>query len=389
MTELTTHGDHASPGDHGNGHGSAPARLGYSPVADIPHRPRATDTDPKAARRAERQVATMFLLSMLFVVLFVVAYFAIDPNAIAYIPVFGEVGASNVALGLTMGMAILLIGTAAIQWAKKLMPDVEVVQQRHGMASPKRATAEAEANYERGKEESGFARFRLIRRTLIGAMLLFPLPLVVMLRDLWTPAPGTEGKSPADLLSTTIWTAGMRIISDGTYQGEGDEGEEVDSGGEEAGTVVAGAGSVIDRPIRPEDLPVGGLIAAIPMNLPEVEHVEGSLNARGKAAIILVRMEPDEIRSQQGEGWDYQGILAYSKICTHVGCPIALYEQRTHHLLCPCHQSTFDLADSGNVVFGPAARRMPQLPIGVDEEGYLVAMSDFQEPIGPSFWERG
>ena len=100
-------------------------------------------------------------------------------------------------------------------------------------------------------------------------------------------------------------------------------------------------------------------------------------------------MQPDEIRSQQGDGWDYQGILAYSKICTHVGCPIALYEQRTHHLLCPCHQSTFDLADSGNVVFGPAARRMPQLPIGVDEEGYLIAMSDFQVPVGPSFWERG
>lgn len=380
MNDLTPHQDPAG------GHEKAPARLGYSPVADIPHKPRATDTDPKAARRAERQVATMFVLSMLFVVLFVVAYVTIDPNAIVYIPVLGSVGASNVALGFTMGMAILLVGTGAIQWAKKLMPDVEVVQQRHDMASPKRATLEAEANYERGKEESGFARFPLIRRTLIGALVLFPIPLVVMLRDLWTPTEFTEGKSPADLLSTTIWAQGTRIISDGTYQGEyGGE----DSGGEVAGDVVASEDSVVSRPIRPEDLPVGGLIAAIPATLPEVEHEEGNLNARGKAAIILVRMEPDEIRSQQGEGWDVEGILAYSKICTHVGCPIALYEQRTHHLLCPCHQSTFDLADSGNVVFGPAARRMPQLPIGVDEEGYLVALSDFQEPVGPSFWERG
>ena len=80
----------------------------------------------------------------------------------------------------------------------------------------------------------------------------------------------------------------------------------------------------------------------------------GNLNA-GKAAIILVRMEPQEIVSQQGDNWDYGGIPRLLKICTHVGCPIALYEQRTHHLLCPCHQSTFDLADSGNVVFGPAA----------------------------------
>jgi ubiquinol-cytochrome c reductase iron-sulfur subunit len=389
MTDISPHQDTPSQGGapHGsNGHGNAPARLGYSPVADIPHKPRATDTDPKAARRAERQVATMFLLSMLFVVLFVVAYIAIDPTAVVYIPVLGAVGASNVALGFTMGMAILLVGTGAIQWAKKLMPDVEVVQDRHDMSSPKRASAEAEANYERGKEESGFARFRLIRRTLIGALVLFPIPLVVMLRDLWTPDEFTKGKSPADLLSTTLWAQGTRIISDGTYQGS--HGGE-DSGGEVAGEVEASEDSVAFRPIRPEDLPVGGLIAAIPADLPEVEELEGNFNARGKAAIILVRMEPDEIRSQQGEGWDYQGILAYSKICTHVGCPIALYEQRTHHLLCPCHQSTFDLADSGNVVFGPAARRMPQLPIGVDEEGFLVAMSDFQEPIGPSFWERG
>jgi len=103
----------------------------------------------------------------------------------------------------------------------------------------------------------------------------------------------------------------------------------------------------------------------------------------------LVRMEPQEIVAQQGDGWDYQGIVAYSKICTHVGCPIALYEHRTHHLLCPCHQSTFDLANAGAVIFGPAARNMPQLPIGVDSEGYLVAMDDFNQPIGPSFWERG
>ena len=340
----------------------AAPKLGYSPVADVPHRPRAADTDPKAARRAERQVAAMFALSMLFVVLFVVAYVGIDKSTVVYIPVLGVVGASNVALGFTMGMAILLIGAGAIQWAKKLMPDVEVVQQRHDQLSPSGATREAAANYERGKDESGFARFKLIRRTLIGALVLFPIPLVVMLRDMWVPTPreAEEGLSPVDILSTTIWTAGSRIVSDGTY-----------------------------GPVKPEDLPVGGLISAIPENLREVEEAEHNLNARGKAAIILVRMEPDQIRAQQGDGWDYQGILAYSKICTHVGCPIALYEQRTHHLLCPCHQSTFDLADAGNVVFGPAARRMPQLPIGVDEEGYLVAMSDFAEPVGPSFWERG
>ena len=101
--------------------------------------------------------------------------------------------------------------------------------------------------------------------------------------------------------------------------------------------------------------------------------------------------DPRDIKSEQsppGETWSYDGIVAFSKICTHVGCPVALYEQQTHHLLCPCHQSTFDVADSAKVVFGPAKRPLPQLPISVDDEGYLVAQSDFHEPIGPSFWER-
>ena len=356
MTDVTPHGASES-----HGHGSKePARLGYSPVADIPHTPRATDTDPRAARRAERQVAFMFLLSMACVVAFVWAYIAIDKYTVVYIPVLGDVGYSQVALGVTLAGAIFFIGAGAIQWAKKLMPDVEVVQQRHTMASPKSADLEAEANFRRGKEESGFVRYPIIRRTLLGAMALFPIPLIIMLKDLWVPGPLQQGKSPADILSTTLWRKGMRIVSDGTYV-----------------------------PVKATDLPVGGLISAVPADLQEVQEAEGNLDARGKSAIILVRMQPDQIRSQQGKNWDYQGILAFSKICTHVGCPIALYEQRTHHLLCPCHQSTFDLADSGNVVFGPAARRMPQLPIGVDEEGYLVSLADFAEPIGPSFWERG
>ena len=86
--------------------------------------------------------------------------------------------------------------------------------------------------------------------------------------------------------------------------------------------------------------------------------------------------------------WSYDGIVAYSKVCTHVGCPVALYEQQTHHLLCPCHQSQFDVTNGAAVIFGPAARPLPQLPITVDDEGYLVAQSDFTEPVGPSFWER-
>jgi ubiquinol-cytochrome c reductase iron-sulfur subunit len=122
---------------------------------------------------------------------------------------------------------------------------------------------------------------------------------------------------------------------------------------------------------------------------PEVEGT-ALLQETAKAAVILVRMDPKDIKAAPDrENWGVNGILCYSKICTHVGCPISLWEQQTHHLLCPCHQSTFDLADNGKVVFGPAARALPQLPIEVDDEGYLVAQSDFHEPVGPSFWERG
>ncbi|MDD2817588.1 MAG: Rieske 2Fe-2S domain-containing protein [Candidatus Nanopelagicales bacterium] len=350
-------------------HGSQPAKLGHSPVADVPHVLRAADTNPKAAKRAERQVASMFLLSIVLVIAFIVSFVTIDKDTVVYIPVFGEVGLLNIMLGLTSGLSIFLIGAGAIQWAKKLMPDVEVVQMRHEMTSPADATAEAAANYERGKEESGFVRYPIIRRTLIGAMALFPIPALFLLRDLWSG--GLSGKeSPDEILSHTIWRKGERIVVD----------------------TPANEEDLLTGPqlfVKPEDLPVGGLVSAVPASLREVQHHDQNLNARGKAAIILVRMDPSEIVAQQGDGWDYQGIVAYSKICTHVGCPIALYEQRTHHLLCPCHQSTFDLANAGAVVFGPAARNMPQLPIGVDDEGYLVALADFAEPVGPSFWERG
>ena len=327
-------------------------------VADVTHHPRRTDVDPRAARRAQTQVVTLFLASALFTLLALVAYVVIPVDAAINLPGAGPVGALNVALGVTFGLAILCIGLGAIHWARKLMSATEYASPRHEMRSSDAERKAAVEAFDRGLTDSAFASRPIVRRTLILAVALMPLPLVIMLRDLYTAPEGAP--NPAEQLSETIWTDGTRILSD-----------------------VGG------RPIRPDEVPVGGLVAALPENLHEVEEETGNLNARAKAAIILVRMTPDEIVSQQGENWDYQGVLAFSKICTHVGCPIALYEQRTHHLLCPCHQSTFDLADSGNVVFGPAARRMPQLPITVDEDGFLVAVSDFHEPIGPSFWERG
>jgi ubiquinol-cytochrome c reductase iron-sulfur subunit len=132
---------------------------------------------------------------------------------------------------------------------------------------------------------------------------------------------------------------------------------------------------------------MGSVFHVIPEGLNDSEH---PLEEKAKAAVLLIRLDPDLVEDRPDrEGWDFDGIYAYSKICTHVGCPVALYEQQTHHLLCPCHQSTFDVTQYCKVIFGPANRPLPQLPITVDDEGYLIAQSDFHEPPGPSFWERG
>ncbi len=331
------------------------------PIADpgLPaHIPRPTDVDPRAEKRAERQVATFFGLSTVMALLFVVSYFLFDIKEDP--DVFLGLGASNVALGVTLGLSLLFIGIGAIHWSRKLMNDAEIVEDRHPVGSSPEDRETSVAALRAGWDDSGLGRRPMIRNSLLGAMGALMLPLVVGLRDL--------GPLPGDKLYKTVWTEGMRLVND-----------------------VAGT------PIKPEWIEIGQLINGEP----EIfyngepygeETIEGheQLVEKGKAAIIVVRMEPDDITPSEGrEEWGVNGILAYSKICTHVGCPISLWEQQSHHLLCPCHQSTFDLADNGKVIFGPAARALPQLPIEVDAEGYLVAQSDFTEPVGPSFWERG
>jgi ubiquinol-cytochrome c reductase iron-sulfur subunit len=324
------------------------------PIADpgfSGHEPRLTDTDSVIERRAERQVAGMFGLASLLVIGFIVAFvvFPIDDG-----DVVEAVRNSNLALGLTLGGALFLIGAAAIHWAKKLMSSPEVIHERHELRSTDDVRASALSDFELGTEESGFGRRKLIRNSLIGAMVLLPLPAVVLLRDL--------GPLPGDRKVHTIWGRDVRVLRDGSFE-----------------------------PLRPSELEIGSLVNAMPATFEDLpEEGPERINERAKSPVIVVRMRPSDITPAAGrENWSIDGILAYSKICTHVGCPINLYEQNTHHLLCPCHQSTFDLADNGKVVFGPAARNLPQLPLDVDDEGYLVAQSDFTEPVGPSYWERG
>lgn len=318
-----------------------------------PHRKRVTDLDPKKAKRAERVVYTLFYLSIVGSVWAVAAYmaFPITPGDL------GSVRINNLFIGLGIALALLALGTGAVHWGKSLMADEEGVDIRHPVRGDDETRQAAVDIFKQADHESGFNRRSMIRNTLIGALAVFPLPAIALFRGL---APEGEGTEPVALLNQTMWEKGKRLTRD-----------------------PDGA------PIKAADVTFGSAFHVIPEGLSDISHSDGMLDEKAKAIVLLMRIQPDQLHEQEDrKSWSYNGIVAYSKVCTHVGCPVALYEQRTHHLLCPCHQSQFDVTNHCEVIFGPAARPLPQLPIDVDDEGYLVAQSDFTEPVGPSFWER-
>ncbi|WP_034087887.1 cytochrome bc1 complex Rieske iron-sulfur subunit [Streptacidiphilus albus] len=342
-------------------HGGAVA-VHDDPFADPglpPHEPRRTDIDERAAARAERQVARWFILSMIATVGFIASYVAIKPSngdgttGVIYIFTLGHISALNFALGTTLGISLFGIGAGAVHWARTLMSDEEHIAERHPIESTPEVRAQVFADFRQGAAESGFGRRKLIRNTMIGAMAMLPLSAIVLFRDL--------GPLPEKKLDTTDWSAGKQLINMNT-----------------------------NEPLQPSDITVGSLTFAMPPGLnPDDPNADPTFQeVIATSALLLVRMEPSDIKDAKSASWGYDGILAFSKICTHVGCPISLYEQQTHHVLCPCHQSTFDLSDGGRVIFGPAGHPLPQLQITVNADGNLAAVRDFTQPVGPGFWER-
>ena len=313
------------------------------------HIHRKADVDERAAKKAERQVGILFLLSVFGTLLFIFSYVGIDEDTFIFVPVMGTTNAHQLFLGLGLAMALFFIGMAAVHWAKTLMPDHEVIDHRKEQRSKDEDRQAFVATVKDRAGDAGLGRRPFIKRTMGLALGLVGLSPILLLRDLG-PLPGNE-------LNETNWAAGTRLVTDPG-----------------------------DRPIKPSDLEVGGVVQVQPeFPIGKERHLDDI----AKDSVLLIRIRPEEFNlDAERLSWTYEGIIAFSKICSHMGCAVALYEQSTKHLLCPCHQSTFDVTRAAKVIFGPAARPLPQLAITVDSQGYLVAKAPFNEAVGPSFWER-
>jgi quinol---cytochrome c reductase iron-sulfur subunit len=238
-------------------------------------------------------------------------------------------------LGATIGAGLLLLGFGLTAWGKYLMPQGPFVEERHPLAS----TA----------DERDAMAAALVERSAVVA--LFPL-----LRSL--------GPLPANSLEVTDWRRGTRLV---------------DSTG---------------RPVRRNTLVTGGIMTVYPEGTVIVgQSPQPRITDNGQAIdqTVLIRLSDQELSppTMAGrESWTPAGYVAYSKLCTHLGCPVGLYEQQLELLVCPCHQSMFNVRNGAVPEFGPAPRPLPQLPLMFDDQGYLVAQGPYDQAVGPGFWER-
>ena len=283
-------------------------------------------------RGAELWVAGLLGLSAVSAVAFIVVY------ALDALPDHTQL------LGLTIGAAFAFLAAALILAGRRVVPDDDR-EDEYGHPSPE-AAEELEEILEEGV--TGLRRRRLLAAaggaagTAIGLALLAPAASLGPVFDLAAMA-----RAP--------WRRGRRLV-------------------DEDGNPIPAAS------IHPDEF-----TTAFP---------EGADREQMGSPVILIRLDPSTLRLPASRrGWAPEGILAYSKICTHAGCAIALYRaplfepaEQPPGLVCPCHYSTFDPATGGTVVFGPAGRPLPQLPIRIDRNGNLRAGGTFSGRVGPSWW---
>lgn len=268
----------------------------------------------------------------------VVALFLASAAASVGLAVVYWTGGQTQIEGALLAVSLGGFGAAIILWANRFLEHGPYEQARHDHAGPDAELDAIEEDLERGGEVTRrrvlLAGFGAAAAALAGA-LVFPL------RSL--------GPSPDAALRRTPWRKGLRAVND--------------------------AG----RAVRADEVPIDSIATVFP------DGFVGS--ADGQA--VLVRVDPNLVTgpgAQQARATN--GLLCFSKVCPHAGCPVGLYQANRHELLCPCHQSTFAILRGAEPTFGPAARALPSLPITIDGAGYVVALGDFPEPVGPTWWFR-
>jgi ubiquinol-cytochrome c reductase iron-sulfur subunit len=377
-TEVPHGGEHGDGGTIGERLGvPSPERAAIAPSGEHVGTPRTASTegtplsgdpqrdpepDPARARRDERIVAALFTLSGACTIFFVAYYWVANLHDRYYTQY----------LGLSLAASLILIGVAAIYWVKTLMNDEEAVQDRHSLYDQRENDVAGEV-FMQGVADSAFLKRPLLRRTFIASQALLGIPAVVLLRSL---AP----TQPQKAFEHTHWKPGDRLFDAQKFQPI----------------------QLLD-PAKGVTLDIGGFVTVLPesaLTIEEVKDTQGNVIERrtvvdheieADSVTMLLRLDPNDF-DPNNHRTDYryvvEGHVAYSKLCTHLGCPVSLYEQQTHKLLCPCHQSQFLVTEGARPVFGPAARSLPQLPIMVDEEGFFRCVKDFDQPVGPGYWER-
>ena len=341
----------------------------------------------KAEKRAERSVANWLLLGG-FSGLALLVVFLFWPWE--YRP-YGSDGEWIYSLatplyGLTFGLSILAIGIGAVLFQKKFIPEEISIQDRHDGSSPEIQRKTVAANLTDALEGSTIKRRKMIGLSLgigLGAFGAGTLVAFIggLIKNPWKPVvPTADGKK------AVLWWSGWtpKFKGETIYLARA--------------TGNTGHGAPFVK-MRPEDLDAGGMETVFPWResdgdgtTVESHHRLSQIGMGVRNPVMLIRIKPGDInrvvKRQGQESFNFGDLFAYTKVCSHLGCPSSLYEQQSYRILCPCHQSQFDALHFARPIFGPAARALAQLPITIDQDGYLVANGDFIEPVGPAFWER-
>ena len=340
----------------------------------------------KAEKRAERSVAYWLLLGgfsgLALLLIFLFWPWEYQPMGSA-----GEIWyqLATPLYGLTFGLSILAIGIGAVLYQKKFIPEEISIQERHDGRSPEIHRKTIAANLTDALETSTLKRRKVIGLSLgigLGAFGLGTLVAFIggLIKNPWKPVVPT-----ADGMKAVLWTSGWtpRFKGETIFMARA--------------TGLPGESPFVK--MRPEDIDAGGMETVFPWRESDGDgttvesHERLSEIAMGvRNPVMLIRIKPVDmprvVKRKGQESFNFGELFAFTKVCSHLGCPSSLYEQQTYRILCPCHQSQFDALHFARPIFGPAARALAQLPITIDQDGYLVANGDFIEPVGPAFWER-